>query len=71
MSLNGETMIYPCCQGSKQGLVLISPTRYTQSITSSQCHYGKIDPNEWLQPDWSAAFCIPAAAHMRAIESLG
>ncbi|WVF72198.1 hypothetical protein IAT40_007010 [Kwoniella sp. CBS 6097] len=26
--------------------------RYTQSMTKSKCHYGKIDPEHWYQPDW-------------------
>jgi len=26
--------------------------RYTQELTSSKCHYGKIDSKDWNQPDW-------------------
>ncbi|WVR05196.1 hypothetical protein IAU60_002208 [Kwoniella sp. DSM 27419] len=26
--------------------------RYTQSQTKAKCHYGKIEPEHWYQPDW-------------------
>ncbi|RSH94087.1 alpha 1,2-mannosyltransferase 2.4.1 [Saitozyma podzolica] len=26
--------------------------RYTQSLTSANCHYGKIEHDHWFQPDW-------------------
>ncbi|WWD01339.1 hypothetical protein V866_008282 [Kwoniella sp. B9012] len=26
--------------------------RYTQSLTKAKCHYGKIEPDHWHQPEW-------------------
>ncbi|WVW83027.1 hypothetical protein I302_105044 [Kwoniella bestiolae CBS 10118] len=26
--------------------------RYTQSMTKAKCHYGKIEPDHWHQPEW-------------------